>query len=157
MQAVCRHLCKKGMQTLAELSRALGPQESRGADSGAASQPALTQAQIKQALLVLLQHNWVNAYLHKDEQGLKNPRPPQTFYEADVPRILQGIRCACGRMGEHVGHLGAVRCGGCAHGWCMLWAIVLHARCTHGPGTRGGPPPPGSARWASMMGRSKEQ
>ncbi len=97
---VCRYLCKKGQQNLQEIVRALqGPPVEQRPAHGALGKPAvtppnsLTLGQIKQALLVLLQHNWVNAYLLKDEDGTKNPRPPQTLYEADVPRILQGIRC----------------------------------------------------------------
>ena len=40
----------------------------------------------------MLQHNYCSAYLHKEDPGIKNARPPHTLYEPHVGRMLQIIR-----------------------------------------------------------------
>ena len=78
---------------LPELMRALGPPEPRrGAPPSKPSPNVLLPGQIKQALLLLIQHNLVHAYLQKDEEGIRNPRPPQVLYAPDVDRMLQIVR-----------------------------------------------------------------
>ena len=74
---VCRHLTAKGIQTLPEIVR------------GA----RLPESQVRQALLLLIQHNYVAAYLHREDSGIKNARPPYSLYEPHVDRMLQIIRC----------------------------------------------------------------
>ncbi|MEW5301413.1 MAG: hypothetical protein WDW36_004273 [Sanguina aurantia] len=74
-------LLAKGLCTFGELQR--------GWDSGV---PHPSAANVKQALLVLIQHNCVAAYTQKEEEGVRQARPPQVMYEASVERILQLLR-----------------------------------------------------------------
>ncbi|GAX83075.1 hypothetical protein CEUSTIGMA_g10501.t1 [Chlamydomonas eustigma] len=76
VECVCRQMASKGLQTLSEIIRG----------------SSMSDAQVKQALLLLMQHNYVSAYLQRDESGQKNARPPYNQYEAHVGRILQIIR-----------------------------------------------------------------
>jgi hypothetical protein len=69
-------MASKGLQTLPEIIRG----------------SSMTDMQVKHALLLLMQHNYVSAYLQRDESGQKNARPPYNQYEAHVGRILQIIR-----------------------------------------------------------------
>mmetsp|Transcript_28003 Transcript_28003/g.61450 ORF Transcript_28003/g.61450 Transcript_28003/m.61450 type:complete len:586 (+) Transcript_28003:89-1846(+) len=75
-ERICRHILAKGSQTLPDIIR------------GSGLPPALA----KQGLLVLIQHNLVSAYLNKDDDSVKSPRPPFHTYEPNVDRMLQIIR-----------------------------------------------------------------
>jgi hypothetical protein len=70
-------LLNKGRQTLPELLRA----------------SQLEAPVVKQALLVLLQHNMVQAWLQPEERLLDAVRPAQFLYEARLDAILQDTRC----------------------------------------------------------------
>ena len=76
VEKVCRHLAAKGIQSLPEIVRG----------------SALPESQVRQALLLLIQHNYVSAYLHREDSGIKNARPPYSLYEPNVGRMLQIIR-----------------------------------------------------------------
>lgn len=77
LQKVACHLVAKGLQPLPDIMR--GTQMPPG--------------QVKQALLLLLQHNYAVAYLHKEDEGIKNARPPYHLYAPCLERMLQIIRC----------------------------------------------------------------
>ncbi|DBA69084.1 hypothetical protein WJX79_001083 [Trebouxia sp. C0005] len=49
-------------------------------------------SQLHSALLVLIQHNFVNCYLQIEETNPRRPPISQTLYEADLPAILQNLR-----------------------------------------------------------------
>ncbi len=49
-------------------------------------------SQLHSALLVLIQHNFVNCYLETEEANPRRPHISQTLYEADLPAILQNLR-----------------------------------------------------------------
>ncbi|DBB01687.1 TPA: hypothetical protein ACH3X1_000319 [Trebouxia sp. C0004] len=49
-------------------------------------------SQLHSALLVLIQHNFVNCYLQTEEANPRRPPISQTLYEADLPAILQNLR-----------------------------------------------------------------
>ncbi len=46
---------------------------------------------MKQALLLLIQHNYVHAYMQREED-VKGQRPPMFLYAADVTAVLHIIR-----------------------------------------------------------------
>lgn len=77
---VCRRviacLIDHGMQQYGELVRVSG----------------LPAAQLRAALLVLLQHNYVSCYLKEEPPTLRGPGPSYHLYEAALPRILQSLR-----------------------------------------------------------------
>ncbi|KAL4446224.1 hypothetical protein ABPG77_003031 [Micractinium sp. CCAP 211/92] len=52
----------------------------------------LPAAQLRAALLVLIQHNYVNCYLKEEPPTLRGPGPSYHVYEAALPRILQSLR-----------------------------------------------------------------
>lgn len=52
----------------------------------------LPAAQLRAALLVLLQHNYVSCYLKEEPPTLRGPGPSYHLYEAALPRILQSLR-----------------------------------------------------------------
>lgn len=79
LQKVACHLVAKGLQPLPDIMR--GTQMPPG--------------QVKQALLLLLQHNYAVAYLHKEDEGIKNARPPYHLYAPCLDRMLQIIRYEC--------------------------------------------------------------
>eukprot|EP00955_Chlamydomonas_euryale_P115913 366387-Chlamydomonas_euryale.AAC.20 len=76
LQRVCRHLLSKGLQTLPEVIR--GTQ--------------LPPGQVKQALMVMVQQNYCAAYLHKEDEGVKNARQPYSLYEPRIDRMLHILR-----------------------------------------------------------------
>jgi len=55
----------------------------------------LPGSQVKQALLLLIQHNFISAYTHKDDENARNAKPPVVLYEANVDTVLQILRCVC--------------------------------------------------------------
>ncbi|KAL4423849.1 hypothetical protein ABPG75_001150 [Micractinium tetrahymenae] len=77
---VCRKvigcLVDHGMQQYGELVRASG----------------LAPPQLRAALLVLIQHNYVNCYLKEEPPTLRGPGPSYYLYEVALPRILQSLR-----------------------------------------------------------------
>ena len=52
----------------------------------------LPPATLRQALLVLIQHNYVACYLREEAATLRGPGPQYQLYEAALPRILQSLR-----------------------------------------------------------------
>ena len=60
---------------------------------------------LRRSLLVLQQHNFVNAYLRQEPPRLNGRTDAYTLYEAALPRALQSLRCVCGcgRVGGRVG------------------------------------------------------
>lgn len=52
----------------------------------------LPAGQLSSAVLVLIQHNYVNCYLKEEPPTLRGPGPSYTLYEAALPRILQSLR-----------------------------------------------------------------
>ena len=52
----------------------------------------LPPATLRQALLVLIQHNYVACYLRQEAPTLRGPGPQYQLYEAALPRILQILR-----------------------------------------------------------------
>ncbi len=78
-QVVARHLAMRGTQTLAEVVRGC---------SG-----SLPAGLVKQALMLLIQHNLAHAYTVHDEES-RVPRPPVVVYRADVEAMVQIFRCA---------------------------------------------------------------
>lgn len=75
-QKVCKYLATRGTQTLSDIGRGTG----------------LPLSQIKQSLLLMVQHNYVVAYTHKDEEGPKGGKPPYNMYRVDVDMVLQILR-----------------------------------------------------------------
>ncbi|KXZ55574.1 hypothetical protein GPECTOR_2g1123 [Gonium pectorale] len=73
---VFKQLAHKGQQPLTEIIRGTGL-------------PAPT---VKQALLILVQQNCINAYLQPGEETFRGPRPSLPVYEAHMDRVLQIIR-----------------------------------------------------------------
>ena len=55
-------------------------------------EPAAALATLRQALLVLIQHNYVACYLRQEAPTLRGPGPQYQLYEAALPRILQILR-----------------------------------------------------------------
>lgn len=53
---------------------------------------ALSAAQLRHALLVLVQHNCVNCYLKEEPPTMRGPGPSYFLYEAALPNILQILR-----------------------------------------------------------------
>lgn len=53
----------------------------------------LPAGQLRAALLVLIQHNYVNCYHKEEPPTLRGPGPAYFLYEAALPRILQSLRC----------------------------------------------------------------
>lgn len=49
-------------------------------------------AQLHSALLVLIQHNYVNCYLQSEDANPRRPPISIPIYEADLPAILQSLR-----------------------------------------------------------------
>ena len=49
-------------------------------------------AQLHSALLVLIQHNYVNCYLQSEDANPRRPPISISLYEADLPAILQTLR-----------------------------------------------------------------
>jgi hypothetical protein len=70
-------MVSKGLQTLPDIVR--------GSE--------LPPSQVKQALLLLIQQNYVAAYLHKEDPSIKTSRPPYSLYEPRIDRMLHIIRC----------------------------------------------------------------
>lgn len=75
-ERVCGCLIKRGAQTLMELARGVG----------------LPGSQLREALLLLIQHNCVNAYLQVNEATLRSAESSQCVYEAAPAAILQSLR-----------------------------------------------------------------
>lgn len=111
LQNLIAALLGHGVQTFPELLRTSG----------------LPVGQLKSALLVMIQHNCVNCYLHEEPPTLRGPGPSYQLYEAATDRILQIVRCA-GRAQGTLGLRGV--CLGC------------HAGASDG---QQGDPPDGSA------------
>mmetsp|Transcript_6773 Transcript_6773/g.18176 ORF Transcript_6773/g.18176 Transcript_6773/m.18176 type:complete len:686 (+) Transcript_6773:251-2308(+) len=97
-ETVCRQLVTRGLQTLPDIIR--------GCD--------LSGSQVKQALLLLIQHNYASVYTHKDDENARNAKPPVAMYEPNVdvilqilrrPRILLHLREEQGVRAEQVGEL----------------------------------------------------
>ncbi|KAG1677915.1 hypothetical protein FOA52_001333 [Chlamydomonas sp. UWO 241] len=76
VERVCKYMVSKGIQTLPDIVRGT----------------ELPPSQVKQALLLLLQQNYCAAFLHRDDTGVKIPRPPYSFYEPRVERMLHILR-----------------------------------------------------------------
>lgn len=76
LQAVAAQLMKRGRQTLPEIIRFCD------------HSPAL----VRQAMLVLLQHNHAAAYTVKPESDALVVRPPYCVYQSDLPRTLSSLR-----------------------------------------------------------------
>jgi DNA-directed RNA polymerase III subunit RPC3 len=53
---------------------------------------ALSAAQLRHALLVLIQHNCVNCFLKEEPPTMRGPGPSYFLYEAALPNILQILR-----------------------------------------------------------------
>ena len=68
----------RGQQTLSDIVRGTN---------------GLSASQIKQALLLMIQHNYVNVYTQKDDESARVVRPPTVLYESNVDVILQILRC----------------------------------------------------------------
>lgn len=75
-EKVCSYLLSKGSQTLPEVVRGTG----------------LPLKDVRQALLVLIQHNCVTSYLVKEEATLKGNRHSYFIYQPQIDAILQLIR-----------------------------------------------------------------
>lgn len=52
----------------------------------------LKLSQLHSALLVLIQHNYVNCYLQSEDANPRRPPISMPLYEADLPAILQTLR-----------------------------------------------------------------
>jgi hypothetical protein len=76
LQAVAAQLMKRGRQTLPEIIRFCD------------HQPAL----VRQAMLVLLQHNHAAAYTVKPDADALVVRLSYCVYQADLPRTLSSLR-----------------------------------------------------------------
>jgi hypothetical protein len=76
VQRVCRQLVGRGLQSLPDIIKGC----------------ELPSTQVKQALLLTVQHNYVSAYTHRDEEGTRGARPPVAVYEANTDVMLQIIR-----------------------------------------------------------------
>ncbi|KAL3143158.1 hypothetical protein ABBQ38_002018 [Trebouxia sp. C0009 RCD-2024] len=75
-ETACRTLLEKGISSAPELARGSG----------------LRFAQLHSALLVLIQHNYVNCYLQSEDANPRRPPISIPLYEADLPAILQSLR-----------------------------------------------------------------
>ncbi|GFH16938.1 uncharacterized protein HaLaN_13460 [Haematococcus lacustris] len=77
-EKLCMKLASRGRQSLPDLIRA-------------SEMPA---SQVKQALLLLIQHNYVVVYcIKEEEEGQRGPpKPPQYLYEARVAEMLLILR-----------------------------------------------------------------
>lgn len=94
-------LLRRGRQSFAELlrntnsptrtSRQLHLSSSNG--GGSQQGPTLAASQLKQVLLVLIQHNCVITRLQPSEVMVTGIRPAVHLYEADLGQMLQLIRC----------------------------------------------------------------
>lgn len=102
MQEVAEVLLRKGRQSFAELlrntnspTRASRQLHLSSSSNGAGSQqgPNLAASQLKQVLLVLIQHNCVITRLQPSEVMVTGVRPAVHLYEADLGQMLQLIRC----------------------------------------------------------------
>lgn len=100
-QVVAEVLLRKGRQTFAELLRNVnsGSRTSRqlhlsSSNGGSQQGPTLTSSQLKQVLLVLIQQNCIITRLQPAEVMVTGVRPAVHIYEADLPQMLQLIRCA---------------------------------------------------------------
>ena len=92
LQDATKALIDHGTQSWAELARVAG----------------LPPATLRQALQVLLQQNLVNCYLECEPPTLRGPGPSYHLYQANLPRALQSLRCAC-----------LAGCGVWVCGWAM--------------------------------------
>lgn len=104
VQKVCSHLISKGLQTLHEIVRGTG----------------VPSPQVKQSLLLLIQHNYVSAYQHKDEDGpLNKPsKAPHHLYAANMDSIIQILRYL-----NQAGHAPTA--------WvCLLMVALKHSRAS---------------------------
>jgi hypothetical protein len=98
---VAEILLRKGRQSFAELLRnSNSPSRtsrqlhlSSSSNGGSQQGPSLTAAQLKQVLLVLVQHNCVITRLQPSEVMVTGIRPAVFLYEADLGQMLQLIRC----------------------------------------------------------------
>lgn len=121
MQAVCAKLIAKGRQTLSEVIR----------------MTELPPSLVKQALLVLIQHNCVNCYLYPEEALLTGVKPAYHVYQADVGRILQSIRAPLflqhvrDRLGDSGEAAEAIVEALLEHGRLRYWQYPLHQHSTH--------------------------
>lgn len=52
----------------------------------------LKLGQLHSALLVLIQHNYVNCYLQSEDANPRRPPISIPLYEVDLPAILQSLR-----------------------------------------------------------------
>ncbi len=80
-----KHLTAKGLLSLGDVIRGTG----------------LSAPLVKQALLILLQQNCINAYLQPGEESFRGARPSFHLYEPNLGRVLQIIRSgreACVRV-----------------------------------------------------------
>lgn len=80
LQAVCRQLLSRGLQSLQDVIKGC----------------ELPASQVKQALLLLVQHNFASAYtLMQEEVGpsSRGAKPPAHVYEAHIDIMLQILRC----------------------------------------------------------------
>lgn len=76
MEVVATRLLEKVAVNLSELSRSVD----------------LPHSVVKQCLLVLLQHNFVNVFLVPEEEGSNSVKPASYIYEASLNTILQTTR-----------------------------------------------------------------
>ena len=53
---------------------------------------ALTPAQLRAAVQVLLQHNLAACHLHQEPPGFRGPGPAYHVYYLDVARVVQSLR-----------------------------------------------------------------
>lgn len=102
VQEVAEVLLRKGRQSFVELlrntnspTRASRQLHLSSSSNGAGSQqgPNLAASQLKQVLLVLIQHNCVITRLQPSEVMVTGVRPAVHLYEADLGQMLQLIRC----------------------------------------------------------------
>jgi hypothetical protein len=119
-QAVAKQLMRRGRQSLPELTRAC-------------EQP---QQLVKQAMLVLLQHNHASAYTVRPEPDALVTRQAFCVYQADLartlsclrqPRMLYHIRCA-GLLHLRPRNTG---CADCAGALQQRWVCRLRSRPLH--------------------------
>jgi hypothetical protein len=114
-------LLKKGRQSFQELLGSCNAALAAASRQNSVHQQpqSVSRQQLKQALLVLIQHNCVRTYLQPAEVRVTGVWPALYLYEVDLVQILQVIRCACRQACRRACRLGLAGCLVQAVMWCM--------------------------------------
>ena len=99
VQTACRTLLEKGISSAPELARGSGNYVCCVSHSPTGTLAdicvplaGLKVLQLHSALLVLIQHNYVNCYLQSEDTNPRRAPISIPLYAADLPAILQSLR-----------------------------------------------------------------